>query len=391
MAVNRSLISDIPKRSVQEVRDHEPDGNRRNLHAAALVYPRVEAYPHQRRKEMIMRLFLPLVGILALWLPAMQVPGPFPVLQGPYLGQKPPGLTPQLFAPGIVSTGMYERDMAASSDGKEIFYGVSFGRITTILSTRQEKGGWTEPQVTSFASDSTYLFLEPSLAADGKTMFFLSNRPPAGQQARPGWQHQNIWISDRRPDGSWGEPYDPGPPVNTEANEFFPSVTRDGTLYFTRSKPGEEKTAIYRTHKNGGKYAEPEMLPPQVNGEGSPYNACIAPDETFLIACVSGRKDSVTAGLPNYYVFFRGRDDKWSEGLNLGAAINMPGASAISPSISPDLKYFFFASNNSQVSSGSSAGRLTFSRLLALYNSPQNGNSDIYWVDAALIRQREAK
>jgi hypothetical protein len=345
------------------------------------------------RKENAMdgRLASPLLAILALCLPPGQARSPFPILQGQYLGQKAPGLTPQLFAPGIISTGMYERDLALTPDGKEIFYSVSFGRITTILATREEKGVWTEPEAASFALDSAYLSLEPCLTADGKTMFFLSNRPLKGQQAKPGWQHQNIWASDRKADGSWGEPYDLGPPINTDANEFFPSVTRDGTLYFTRSRPGDEKTAIYRARRSGGTYAEPELLPPQVNGEGNPYNACIAPDASFLIACVSGRKDSISAGLPNYYVFFRDQDDKWSEGINLGTAINMPGASAISPAISPDLKFFFFASNKSQISPGSASGRFTFSRLLEFYNSPQNGNSDIYWVDAAVIRQLKPK
>ncbi len=317
--------------------------------------------------------------------------GHFPLLHGPYLGQKVPGLTPQLFAPGFISTGLYERDLVPTADGKEIFYGVSLGRITTILTTREAKDGWTEPEAVPFVSDPEYMSLEPTLTADGKTMFFLSNRPPAGQPAKPGWQHQNIWAAERKPDGSWGAPYDPGPPVNTEANEYFPSVTRDGTLYFTRSKPGQEKTEIYRARRLGGKFAEPEMLPSQVNGEGNPYNACIAPDESFLIACVTGRKDSVTAGLPNYYVFFRTPDDKWTEGVNLGPAVNMPGASAISPGISSDLKYFFFASNKWQIGSGAAAERLTFSRLLELHTSPQNGSSDIYWVDAALIRQLASK
>jgi len=45
----------------------------------------------------------------------------FPVLKGPYLGQIPPGKTPEIFAPGIVSTGMSESAIAVSSDGNEIF------------------------------------------------------------------------------------------------------------------------------------------------------------------------------------------------------------------------------------------------------------------------------
>jgi hypothetical protein len=331
--------------------------------------------------------------LVALWmalstlgLPQGPPRNPFPVLQGPYLGQKAPGPAPQIFAPGILSTGMYERDMTVTPDGNEIFYGLTIGRITTIMTTRQEKGVWTEPEAASFASDPAFYYLEPCLSADGGTIYFLSNRPPKGQQAKPGWQHQNIWASDRKADTSWGEPYDLGPPVNTDANEFFPSVTRDGTLYFSRSKTGEDKTAIYRARRQGGKFAEPELLPVQVNGDGQPYNACIAPDESFLVACVSGRNDSVTTGMANYYVFFRDNHDTWSAGINLGSTINLPGTGAISPAISGDFKYFFFTASRFQLPAGA-AGRLNISRLLELHNGPQNGNADIYWVDAAVIQQ----
>ncbi len=46
----------------------------------------------------------------------------FPVLKGPYLGQKPPGETPELFAPGIITTGMFTRDVAMTPDGKYLFF-----------------------------------------------------------------------------------------------------------------------------------------------------------------------------------------------------------------------------------------------------------------------------
>ena len=45
-------------------------------------------------------------------------------LTGPYLGQKPPGKTPEIFAPGIISTGFNERNLAFTPDGRELFYGL---------------------------------------------------------------------------------------------------------------------------------------------------------------------------------------------------------------------------------------------------------------------------
>ena len=46
----------------------------------------------------------------------------FSLLKGPYLGQKPPGMTPEIFAPGIISTNLDERIAAFTPDGKEFYF-----------------------------------------------------------------------------------------------------------------------------------------------------------------------------------------------------------------------------------------------------------------------------
>jgi carboxyl-terminal processing protease len=306
--------------------------------------------------------------------------------RGPYLGQAPPGTEPALFAPGIVSTGFYERDLAVSPDGKKIFYGLVFGKHVTIMHTRLMNGAWTEPEIAPFARDLAYYYFEPAMSSDGKRLYFLCTRPPAGQEPKPGWAHQNIWAVDRLNDGSWGDPHIIGAPVSTDDEEYFPSVTRDGTMYFTRQKKGEEKSDIYRARLVNGAYEEAEMLPAAVNGTGNVYNACIAPDESFLVACVTGRDDSITKGLPHYYVFFRNPDDTWSDGINLGEKINFPGAQALSPSISSDGKYFFFASTRSVEIDATAPGALTARGIKEFYGRAQNGLADIYWIDASFIQ-----
>lgn len=324
-----------------------------------------------------------LLPVLAIHLGCSQDNG-FPVVTGEYLGQTPPGTEPVLFAPGIVSTGLYERDLAMNPDGNEMYYGLISGGQVTIMLTRMEGGAWTEPKVVPFATNPDFLYFEPCLSPDGNRLFFLSTLPPHGKELKPGWGHQNIWVVDRSNDGNWGEPQDIGPPVNTENEEYFPSVTRDGTLYFTRSLSGEQKAFIMRSAFLDGVFTEPEPLPEQVNGQGIPYNAYIAPDESYLIACVEGRDDCVTKGFPDYYVFFRTTDDRWSEGFNLGPNINLPRDRALSPYVSPDGRYFFFASARNEAVL-SSWGEITLSVIQNLHMSPQNGSSDIYWVDAQII------
>lgn len=133
----------------------------------------------------------------------------FPTLSGDYLGQPLPGAEPQLFAPGIVATGMYERDMAISPDGDEIYYTAVLGgfNYATILLTRRVEGQWTRPEVAPFATDPRYRFIEPHISPDGKRFFFVTNRPLEGEE--PG--DENIWVMDRTADG-WGEPFNLGGP-----------------------------------------------------------------------------------------------------------------------------------------------------------------------------------
>lgn len=309
----------------------------------------------------------------------------FPVLKGPYLGQKPPGKTPELFAPGIITTGMLTRDVAMTPDGKELYFCVAVGNYTfsTILVTKEVNGQWTEPEVVPHMEDPNYMNFEPCISHDGKKFFFLSNRPDTAKGKTKG--NQDIWVMERTGNG-WGEPYNLGGPVNTKDGEFFPSVTRDGTLYFSRSKG--RQNLIYRSRLKEGKYIEPEKLPKQVNCGAAQYNAFIAPDESYIIVPAVGREDSL--GGTDYYIVFRNKDDTWNEPINMGEKINTPGTREYSASLSPDGKYLFFMSSRTLPKEKLPA-KLTYRFLKEIYNKPQNGNSDIYWIDAKIIEDLRLK
>ncbi len=306
----------------------------------------------------------------------------FPQLTGPYLGQTAPGTTPELFAPGIVSTGLYTRDVAMTPDGSEFYFGVMAGGFAVILETKLVDGRWTKPEVAPFSGDSRFMDLEPHISPDGRHFYFLSTRPPDGGEPEPdetgAWVHQDIWVMDRTETG-WGAPYNLGAPINTEASEFFPSVTLDGTIYFTRNDEDPAGSFIYRARLVDGQYAEPEKLPPEVNSVPQQFNAFIAPDESYLILSAGGREDSY--GGADYYVIFRNPDDTWVGPINLGPTINQAVGAEWSPYVSPDGKYFFFMSTRK----GSVPPRLTRDYLLGLSQAPENGTPGIYWVDAGFI------
>lgn len=340
---------------------------------------------YRKRISLIVLLFSPLLALSLSCVPARGVSerevDSFPELTGQYLGQTPPGENPKLFAPGIVSTGLYTRDVAMMPDGSELYYGVMIGpaAYTAIMVTRLVDGRWTKPEVAPFSTNPEYMDFEPAISPDGTRFYFLSNRPREGA---PEGGDQDIWVMDREGD-QWGEPYNLGPPVNSTDEEYFPSLTNDGTIYFTRQSTADGRSSIYRSRLVDGVYAEPEKLGPEVNSTRNQFNAFISPDETYLIVCVAGREDS--HGGIDYYVSFRNEDDTWTGPINMGHRVNTASGQEFSPYVSRDGRFFFFMSARRDSTLDFSEKKLTYERIMKMHNSPGNGTPGIYWMDASFI------
>ena len=296
---------------------------------------------------------------------------------GPYFGQAPPGDSAELFAPGIISNGFNNRDLAMLPEGSEFYTSVNMRNfaISTILVIKRTGAGWDKPRVAEFATDKQLRYIEPAISPDGSKMFFVT--APAGVD-----DNMDIWVMDRQ-NGGWGKPLKLGATINTPVNETFPSVTSDGTLYFSRvsDDPGVEH--IYRSRLVDGEYSAPERLPDNVNCGKTRFNAFIAPDESYLILPVFGRDDSL--GSVDYYIVYRNQQDEWSQAINLGDRINTPGGQEYSPFVSRDGKYFFFMSQRRPAIDEPPGQAYSMDELTRVFNMPENGNSDIYWIDAGFI------
>jgi hypothetical protein len=95
----------------------------------------------------------------------------FRSLSGPYLGQEPPGKTPELFAPGIVSTGHNEMKAVFSPDGRELLYQLWGAPYPVILRTIELERHWTEP-VNLGEEVNTVGGVALTLTSDGKYLLF---------------------------------------------------------------------------------------------------------------------------------------------------------------------------------------------------------------------------
>lgn len=310
----------------------------------------------------------------------------FPILRGPYLGQKPPGMTPEIFAPGIISNGLSNRDVAISPDRKEMYFGLHTPdfKYATILVTKQIDGIWTKPEVAPFASDPRYIYLEPALGCGGKKLFFLSNMPKDNTDS-PG--DEDIWVVDKI-NNKWGKPYNLGKPINSDGKEFYPSITENGTIYFTRADKGQRIHYIYRSRLIEGKYTTSEKLPKQVNWGTNRFNAYVAADESFVVVPAIGVKGGL--GGVDYYIVFRNKDDSWEEPINMGPKINSPTGAEWSFYVSPDKKYIFYMATKGPAKEHEPK-ILNFDFFLNLSSVPQNGNPDIYWVDSKIIEEIKPK
>ena len=132
---------------------------------------------------------------------------------------------------------------------------------SNIYYTRQTGKTWSKP-VAVAGINSDFHDRMPSISPDGKFLFFSSDRPG-------GYGKDDIWMSEYDSvNRKWKEPVNAGETVNTAGSEISPSIHVDGiTLYFSSNrKGGIGSYDIYVTQRlSSGNWKEPRNL-------GTPYN-----------------------------------------------------------------------------------------------------------------------
>ena len=258
-----------------------------------------------------------------------------PVLEDLYLGQKPPGLIPELFAPDIIQTKFREGAAAFTPDLKEFYFRRRGGEYknNTLVVIQYKDNRWTESVVAPRAG-------EPFISPDGKTM------------------HLGNKYRERTASG-WSEKKSLGPLF-----EKFPimrlTASAAGTYVFDER---EEIGTIRYSQLINGKREEPKALSKKINTGKWTAHPFIAPDESYLI-WDSEREGGY--GASDLYISFRQENGAWGPAINLGDKINTEFGEGYG-SVSPDGMYFFF-------------------------NRGFGGDTgDIFWVDAQIIETLRPK
>jgi len=253
--------------------------------------------------------------------------------------------------------------------------------------------------------NSIYEERAPVISPDGQTLYFIRQGHP--QNIGENKNNQDIWISNRLPNGQWSTAKNIGRPMNNEGSNGVMSVTPDGNTillfgtYNTKDNPGgasishfksgkwsfPEALEIERYHnysrwfqfylcndsktlvmaietdnsmgendlyvsflKDNGNWSVPMNMGKQVNTDGNELSPFIASDGTTLYFSTDGRN-----GLGGYDVFLSRRLDNtwlnWSEPENLGPGINTDGFDAYYK-ISAAGKYAYFTSTKNSYGAG---------------------------------------
>lgn len=289
-------------------------------------------------------------------------------MNGKYLGQKPPGMEPELFAPGIISTRYYEHSAPAfSPDGNIVLWTVIYerGKPAQLLEMRQVNGVWSKPAIPTFA-DTTADDFYPTFSADGNKLFFNSRRKvPVGYKDAG----LRIWEVQKTSSG-WGTPV-PFDTVVSAGEDYAMSIAGNGDIYFAVRRANGHVFDIVTSKWNGNQHLKPKTLPYNINTMGSEDGACIAPDGSYLIF-ESSRAGSMD-GSTDLYISFKQKNGGWGRAKNMGSTINSKFTERF-PKLSPDGKYLFFGSDRQQ--------------------APDAFGTDVYWVDAKVIaelRKTDAK
>lgn len=181
--------------------------------------------------------------------------------------------------PPLNTTGN-EGAQTITADGRHLYF-TACNRADGLGScdiyySRREGPGWSKPVNPGRPLNSPAWESQPSISADGQSIFFASSRPGSIGTT-------DIWMATRSASGNWNTPVNLGPVINTKGNELSPFIHADNqTLYFASDgHPGMGGLDIFYSRRDEhGKWGEPKNM-------GYPINT--HRDEFALIVGASGK------------------------------------------------------------------------------------------------------
>lgn len=272
------------------------------------------------------------LAVVTLALSSLVAQGEFPDLEGPLMGQRPPGKVAETFAPGVISKDGWELE-GVFAPGMNEFY----------FTTRDapDKRGY----IVGFRETNNVWRKYIELPRRGELVFSQDGNR----------MHMAKGYRDRDGDG-WSELKSIGPMFDHKDLGIMRLTASAGGTYVI----DDYLTDIIRISRVvKGERQPPEPMSEVVNTGTFTAHPFIAPDESYLI-WDSQREGGF--GDSDLYISFRQDDGSWGPAINMGEAVNSSRWDAYA-TVTPDGKYLMFQRGMDE----------------------ENENVDIYWVDAGII------
>jgi len=156
-----------------------------------------------------------------------------------------------------INTVYNEGTCSISADGRMLIFTSCYGRETMgscdLYVSYKSGDEWSVPENLGGMINSGAWESQPSLGADGRTLYFISDRRTGGIGSR------DIWVSYMNDDNTWTKAKNLGEPINTELDEVSPFIHPNGsTLYFSsRGHTGMGGFDIFFTELEESKWGKP--------------------------------------------------------------------------------------------------------------------------------------
>lgn len=267
------------------------------------------------------------------------------IIENPYLGQKPPGVIPEPFAPEMVTTNNWEYGGVFTPDLKEFYFireveDAEGAKKQEFVIIEHKNNEWQESVISPRVG-------QPVISPDGMTM------------------HLGKRYKKRTETGDWSEIKQLDSSFQ-EIQIMRLTASSKGTYVFDEIGMPDGDGIIRYSKLIDGKREEPKPFGPAINTGKMNAHPFIAPDESYILW--DGEREG-GYGDSDIYISFKQPDDSWSEAINLGDTINTEAWEAAA-SVTPDGKYLFFNRN---------------------IDSESYENVDIFWVDAQVIEKLRPK
>ncbi|QKX06019.1 hypothetical protein HN014_14265 [Aquimarina sp. TRL1] len=222
-------------------------------------------------------------------------------------------VTPVL--PEITSELGQLRDFTMAPTQDEAYFTMQsfFGEISAIVKITKKGTTWSAPSIAPFSGQ--FHDMEPMFSPDGLQLYFVSNRNTG--KINPKATDYDIWFIRREnKNAPWSDPINLGAPVNTEKDEFYPSIATNGNLYYTSTAtPTKGQDDIFMSEWKNNSYTTPISLSEAINTKGMEFNAFVAPDESFILYTAYKRKGGIGSG--DLYISYKNKEGQWTPSENM--------------------------------------------------------------------------